>query len=274
MQSVDCFDSIPTEIFQNILLLSPHEYYTYTLNNVSKSWHETITLLLTKEDPLNSSQSPIYQYFYPPSLNQNQVYLLQKKYPNQIKLVNRLFQDYYQKTNPSLDRIPLWEGLSNFERNTILTIFLIKYNRNNELEKLPDNFFISSDDYFYLACYYGSLECLDFLVRNMDYISNFLSEFACINASSNGHVKCLKYLDDSKLSNWNKECCKEAAMNGHLECLMYLRENGCTWDSKFLLHNVQNQEILNYIKEMVKKNKKKKKVLVRTVSNPSMNRFF
>src|SRR3990167_11475523 len=54
-------------------------------------------------------------------------------------------------------------------------------------------------------------------------------EYTCSDASSGGHLECLKYAHENDCK-WNRNTCSNASSGGHLECLKYAHENDCPWD--------------------------------------------
>ena len=71
-----------------------------------------------------------------------------------------------------------------------------------------------------VAAEQGNLEMVKYCVANECPID----EGACLNASSGGHLECLKYLREEAKAPWDRKTATEAAFNGHLHILEYLVE--------------------------------------------------
>ena len=71
-----------------------------------------------------------------------------------------------------------------------------------------------------VAAEQGNLEMVKYCVANECPID----EGACLNASSGGHLECLKYLREEAKAPWDCGTAAWAAINGHLHILEYLLE--------------------------------------------------
>jgi ankyrin repeat protein len=57
------------------------------------------------------------------------------------------------------------------------------------------------------------------------------------NAAANGHLECVKYLQENGCP-WDLDIYTNTAAKGHLECVKYLLENGCSWDEEMCVYRI------------------------------------
>jgi hypothetical protein len=76
----------------------------------------------------------------------------------------------------------------------------------------------------------GHLTCLKYLHKKGKPLRGACKS-AAVHPANNYHLECLKYAHKNG-DVLNAELCELAARNGNLELLKYLHENGCPWDEK------------------------------------------
>ena len=71
------------------------------------------------------------------------------------------------------------------------------------------------------AAKYGHVKCLEYIFENKISCHEYLKPYIILCAAKYGNLDCLK-ICHLKNCQWNVGVTYEAAINGHLDCLMYL----------------------------------------------------
>ena len=119
-------------------------------------------------------------------------------------------------------------SINNSSMGIKLAHYIIKNNNLKFLKYISDEYSLSSmidiipgKNICTFAAGEGSLECLQYLIKNEYQYKSNAFEIAALN----GHLDCLKYLYQKDSFDINIDKCKSnALLNGHTDCIIFLNE--------------------------------------------------